>query len=238
MTLKSGWISLMLGMLLDLAFVLPGSVDPGGWTGAGFDPFRGKLPSVILSEGPAPRGPGPGLRFDTKRYFYVYTDKSASANHFAPSGWFGDYGDIHLNDADENSPAEGRTCLRIDYAAQGAQGHDWAGIYWQEPQNNWGDKPGGYDLSGMKRLTFWARGENGGEQIAVFKVGGLGGAYPDSGSAQIGPVILAKQWQQYFIDLEDVNLSHVTGGFAWVVDRFDNTGPITFYLDEIRYERW
>ncbi len=30
--------------------------------------------------------------------FVVYTDKNARDNHYIPSGWMGDYGDIKLND--------------------------------------------------------------------------------------------------------------------------------------------
>ena len=54
---------------------------------------------------------------------------------------------------------------------------------------------------------------------------------------QIGPVVLTREWRQYVIDLAGASLSHVSGGFAWATGQFDNDGPITFYLDEIRYER-
>jgi hypothetical protein len=201
------------------------------------DSSRGKPPVIVLSEGPPPRATGPGLQFNTQRLFYVYSDKGSSANHFAPSGWMGDWADIQIDDASRNDPADGQTCFRVTYSAQGSLGHDWAGMYWQEPRGNWGDAPGGYDLRGMKRLTFWARGAHGGEEIAAFKVGGIRGRRPDSDCAQIGPVNLSTQWQQYVIDVSDADLSKVSGGFAWAVDRFDNAGPITFYLDEIRYER-
>jgi len=100
-----------------------------------------------------------------------------------------------------------------------------------------GNKSGAYDLSGMKRLTFWARGAQGNECIKVFKVGGIVGNHADSDYAQIGPVYLSKDWHQYAIDLKGVSLTRISGGFAWSTGQFDNDGPITFYLDEIRYER-
>lgn len=200
-------------------------------------PDSGKPPSPIAFDGEPPRGPGPGLRFDTRRFFYVYTDKGASANHFVPSGWMGDHGDIRFDDANRADPADGQTCIQITYLGRGSNRHEWAGMYWQEPRGNWGDRSGGYDLSGMKRLTFWVRGSAGGEQIAVFKVGGIVGRHPDSGAASIGPVVLSNRWEQYTIDLSDTDLKKVSGGFALSVDRFANAGPISFYLDEIRYER-
>jgi len=197
----------------------------------------GKSPFFGIFEGPAPHGMGPGLRFDTKKYFYIYTDRGSPANHFAPSGWMGDYGDIRLDDASTDDPADGRTCIKITYLARESQGYGWAGMFWQEPQNNWGTIPGGFNLKTMKRLTFWARGTTDDETIAVFKVGGLQGEWGDSDSAQIGPVSLTREWQQFTIDLSAVDLSKISNGFGWATSRTDNQGPITFYLDEIRFER-
>ncbi len=96
--------------------------------------------------------------------FNIYSEKWAVSNHFTPSGWMGDTGDITFDDADTSAPHTGGTAIRIDYSATGTQG--WAGVYWQEPANNWGTVPdAGFDLSGVSRLTFWARGANGGEMV-------------------------------------------------------------------------
>ena len=171
-----------------------------------------------------------------KGTFYVYADKGARVNHFAPSGWMGDYGDIKIDDGWKDNPADGLTCIKVSYSAHGTQGANWAGVYWQHPANNWGDKPGGFDLSNMKKLSFWARGDKGGEKIAEFKVGGITGEHGDSDSASIGPVVLTKDWKKYTIDLSDKNLSHVVGGFCWSANRDDNPHGFTIYLDEIRYE--
>ena len=106
------------------------------------------------------------------RSFDVYTDQDAGGNHYIPSGWMGDWQDISFNGNSTVNPHGGTSAMEIRYSAEASQGNKWAGIYFQYPENNWGDKEGGYDLTGATKLTFWARGKHGGEK-AEFKVGGI-----------------------------------------------------------------
>jgi hypothetical protein len=168
--------------------------------------------------------------------FNVYSDKNARGNHYAPSGWMGDYSDVSFNDAWKETPHSGTTCIKIVYRPNATQGARWAGMFWQNPPNNWGDKKGGYDLTGAKKLTFWVRGEKGGERIEEFKMGGITGTYPDSDSASVGPVILTKDWQEHTVNLGGKDLSYVSGGFCWATNLDVNPEGATFYLDDIRYE--
>lgn len=170
-------------------------------------------------------------------HFYVYQDKGASVNHFIPSGWMGDYGDLRIEDGNSENPADGKSAIKWTYNGQAKQGANWAGVFWQNPANNWGDKAGGYDLKGYKRLTFWARGGKGGEKIAEFKVGGITGEHGDSDSASVGPIELTKEWKKHTIDLAGKDLQRIIGGFAWSASRDDNPEGFTLYLDEIRFER-
>jgi len=173
----------------------------------------------------------------TTEAFYVYSDKGAPTNHFAPSGWMGSYQSLKLNDAYNKDCEDGKTCIQWKYDAANDAGSGWAGVFWQWPPNNWGEKPGGFDLSNFKRLTFWAKGEQGGENIHEFKVGGITGEHGDSDEMSIGPIVLTKTWKKYTIDLADKNFSHVIGGFCWSASRDDNPNGFTFYLDEIRFEK-
>lgn len=168
--------------------------------------------------------------------FAVYTEKNARTNHFIPSGWMGDYGSIKLDQGLRDNPHSGATCIKITYTGQPTQGAGWVGIYWQNPENNWGSKDGGFNLSGAKNLTFWARGEKGSETVVRFGIGGIGGIYPDSAKAEIGPVVLEKEWKQYSIDLTNIDLSYISGGFYWMADKISNPEGAVFYIDEIRYE--
>ncbi len=168
--------------------------------------------------------------------FYVFADRSSINNHFIPSGWMGDWGDIKYDAASKEDPYLGDTCIKIIYNGKAAQGARWAGIYWQNPANNWGTVDAGFDLSKATKLTFWARGEKGGERIEEFKVGGIMGEYSDSDTATIGPVILNKEWTQYTIDLKGKDMSYIIGGFCWATNIDVNPDGATFYLDEIKYE--
>ena len=168
--------------------------------------------------------------------FMVYIDSNVDTNHFSPTGWMGDYGDIKLNDKSTSNPHGGSTCIEITYTGKASQGARWAGIYWQNPANNWGTRPGGYDLTGAKKFTFWARGAKGGEKIEEFKIGGITGEYADSDVAGIGPVVLTTDWQQFTIDLEGKDLSSISGGFCWATNLDSTPQGCTIYLDDMRYE--
>jgi hypothetical protein len=168
--------------------------------------------------------------------FSVYTDESAPDNHFASTGWMGDYADITVDGAFTVNPRSGSTSIKVTYSKMASQGAGWAGVYWQEPGNNWGNRPGGFDLTGATKLTFWARGDKGGEVINEFKMGGIKGQYPDSTAAGIGPVVLTQEWKQYTINLTGKPLTNVIGGFCWATSLDKNPNGAVFYLDDIRYE--
>lgn len=170
------------------------------------------------------------------KMFYVYSDASSPDNHFSPSGWMGDYGDLKINDKFMDNPHGGSTSIQIQYSNKASQGARWAGIYWQNPPNNWGTRPGGFNLTGATKLTFWIRGDKGGERVEEIKVGGIGGDYADTDTAGIGPVELTTEWKQYTIDLTGRNLSSISGGFCWAANLDGNPDGFTFYLDDIRYE--
>ena len=171
-----------------------------------------------------------------KMPFYVYLDRGSVNNHYIPSGWMGDYGDMKINPGSTDDPYMGDSAIEIKYSGAATQGARWAGIYWQNPPNNWGEKDGGFDLSNATKLTFWARGAKGGERIEEFKAGGLFGEYSDSDVAGIGPVVLTKEWKQYTIDLKGKDFSYIIGGFCWATNVDVNPEGAIFYLDEIKYE--
>ena len=167
---------------------------------------------------------------------YIYKDAGYKENKYLPTGWMGDTGDLRMSSRCFVEPKSGVSCVKIGYSARQSQGNGWAGIYWQNPANNWGTEDKGFNLTGAKKLKFYIRGEKGGEIIDSFKVGGITGTYSDSADISFGPIILTKKWAKYEIDLKNYDLSHIIGGFCFVVTAESNPDSITFYLDEIVFE--
>ena len=169
--------------------------------------------------------------------FLIYGDKGSQGNHFIPSGFMPDGKCLVLTDTWTENCHSGSSCIKIAYdVACSKAAAKWAGVYWQNPANNWGNRKGGFDLNGATKLTFWAKGEKGDERIEEFKMGGVTGDYPDTDTAMIGPVVLTKEWKEYTIDLRGKDLSYVSGGFAWSTNTDVNPESCTFYLDDIKYE--
>lgn len=161
----------------------------------------------------------------------VYGDDRKGGEPYAASGWMGNHTAIEMDETCTDNPRAGKTCMKLQYKAAG----DFGGVVWQSPANDWGDQDGGLDLSGAKRLTFWARGADGGERVE-FKFGILGPdkKFPDTGSGTSGPLTLKKDWTRYTIDLGGRNLARIKTGFCWVLA--GQGKPVTFYLDDVRYE--
>ena len=163
--------------------------------------------------------------------FVIYSDKGSSSNHYAASGSMGNMKAAKVDDGCRSNPHSGTTCIRIEYKDDG----DWAGVAWQDPANDWGTAPGGWNLTGAKKLVFWARGDKGGE-IAGFKFGILESdkKYPDSATGGLDGVELTTEWKEYSIDLTGKDLSCLKTGFVWTV--VGQGKPVVFFLDDIRFE--
>ena len=163
--------------------------------------------------------------------FVIYSDTGSSSNHYIPSGWMGNTKAAKMNEACQVQPHSGRTCIRCEYSDPG----EWVGVVWQDPANDWGDAKGGWNLTGAKKLTFWVRGDKGGETVS-FKFGLLGvdKKFSDSGVGGLEAVVLTRDWKQYRIDLSDKDLSCIKTGFAWTLT--GQGSPVVFYLDDIAFE--
>jgi len=158
----------------------------------------------------------------------------------------GDVGDVQVVENWTVNPESGKTSIKCVYVAKGLKPSceyagpcGWAGVYWQEPPGNWGQKPesrtGGYDLTPYGMLRFSARAER--DATVEFKVGGIEGLYGDSlQPARFHVERLTNNWQQFEIDLTKADLSKVIGGFAWVAKKELNPNGATFFLDDIRFE--
>jgi len=163
---------------------------------------------------------------------------------YTPSGWMGDGTNgtkyVQINKVCKSNTRPNRqTCIKITYSIGPSK---WAGIYWLNEPDNWGDNPGDdFSSKGLRRVSFWARGERGGE-VVEFKAGGIptmpatGKPYRDSFKETTGELTLERNWKHYDINIEGRNLSSVIGLFCWVANEPSNPNGLTFYLDDICYE--
>jgi eukaryotic-like serine/threonine-protein kinase len=182
------------------------------------------IPSNVHDTASASEGKSVKLPFE------VYSSDVAKPP-YEWSGWMGDTASITIDPHCTDNPHSGTECMKLQFESA----HGFGGIAAQSPPNDWGDRPGGYNLSGATRLTFWARGEEGGETV-TFKLGILGSdkKYADSDHAELSDVMLTRDWKEYTIDLTGKNLSCIKTGFVWALNA--NGKPVTFCLDDIRYE--
>lgn len=127
------------------------------------------------------------------------------------------------SDSKDRPNSSSPTCMRIEYAG-GENGY--GAIIWRYPENNIGEMDG-RDLTGVKRLTFYARGENprGSTEFVV-------GAFKDDTSRSNVSINLTENWEQYSIPLSGKDLRNIRGGFACKM-----TSQCVIYLDDIYYER-
>jgi len=190
------------------------------------------------------------------RSFDIYTDISSGGNHFVHRAKMGMETDITVDESSNEIVHSGATAIKNTFSP--SRSDSWAGLYFQngvllsdKPESNWGTYPdAGFDLRGANKLTFWARGEQGGERIEFFAFG-TGrdyptNPYPDSEEkvtlcgrlATPCYITLDNIWQEYTINLSGLNLSYIIGGFGWVTNAPQNNNKnVTFYLDDISYDK-
>lgn len=147
---------------------------------------------------------------------------------YQPSGWMGDQTAIALDAVGD--PCEERSsgaavgdCYKVA-VSPGIGADGWAGIFWQNQQDNWGDTGiAGCDLSDEPTITFMAKGAVGGEEVSFFAAG-----IPDD---TLPPTVLTAEWQEYSIDLGlSSTAANMWGAFGFSLA--DEPGG-TFYIDDI-----
>lgn len=184
---------------------------------------------------------------------WVYKDFGDTENHFTQKAkmWGLNEGLVHdMNENWRDDPFSGTSCIRCE---QETVYGDWGGWmflngYLEDgstvPRLNDGSAAGqGLDLTGAETLTFYVRGEKGGEVVEFFTCGfGRDGntatvAWPDSAAQKsLGFVTLSDRWEAYSIDLESDDMSSIACGFGYVLSGGDSgLGTSVFYLDDIRF---
>lgn len=161
----------------------------------------------------------------------LYDEAGRKDPPYIPSGWMGNTKALKFDERCTNNPHSGKTCIRIDYTAA----DQWAAIAWQHPENNFGDKPGGWNLTGAKHLSVWLRGETGTEMVSIeFGMLGTDKTYSDTARGKLENVKLSTEWRELRLDVAGKNLSRIVTG---LVISIAGTGQsTTIYLDDCKYE--
>ena len=179
----------------------------------------------LLVEGGA-KAPAVGAR---KASLPMNLTREDGVSMYFPSGYMGNTGAISVESSTAN-PHGGKNALKVQYNAA----DNWGGVVWQSPADDWGDKPGGWDLSGANKLTFWARGEKGGEKVEFgYGLIDRDKKYYDTAKGKVTET-LTQDWKQYQIPVGDSDLSRIKTGFYWTAA--GQGAPVTFYLDDVRWE--
>ena len=146
---------------------------------------------------------------------------------WAASGWMGNTAKLKMDEASTENPKVGKECTKISFQSESG----WAGVVWQHPAGDWGDTPGGFDLTGATKLSFWARGAEGGEKVSI-GIGNIGNdkRYHDTFSGK-RDLTLTSEWQQFKIDLTGKNLTRIKSALYFTTS--SDGKPQTFFLDGV-----
>jgi hypothetical protein len=160
------------------------------------------------------------------------------SDFYSPDGFFGDgetRGSVDLiKSCPSRPPGAAGDCYTITYRPGIKR---YAGIFWQHPHNNWGDRPGHRIAPGATRLTLQARGPAG---QAITVGGGQMDSKPlgDSFKLEEVTVALTPAWTAHEVPFRGASYdgpNGVIGAFQFNVKAGDGDEPITFYLDDLRW---
>lgn len=173
----------------------------------------------------------PDIKPDSPIWRQVIPPKDLT-EHFTLAGYAGDKETVAPNEEWAADCHSAPSCTKIVYSPDSG-GLGWAGNLWVDvlyPQYSQG-----IYLGYVKQLTFWVKGENGGEKVE-FRIGGTEGITPQP-AFSTGVITLQKSWQPYTIELTDkAYLDRVFSGFSWLSSIQQNPDGCTFYLDDMQFK--
>ena len=190
----------------------------------------------------------------------VYTDANSGGNHFLVKAKMGaTSGGVAMDEFFDHDCHSGSTCIQCSFRTTGGEHYvPWGGYYFlngvshgrsHRPKVNWGTfARAGLDLRGATNISFWARGERGGERVKFFALGvgwdferaspEFAVQFPDSAYKVSRVVSLTTSWKQFRLSVRPValrqalrpfhnllgygtlhaDLRYVLGGFGWVTE--------------------
>lgn len=169
----------------------------------------------------------PGARAELP--FYVYEDGDDLP--YIPTGYMGDFQHLKVDGKHKRERRSGGASLKITYDHTGG----WYGLAFVDPPDDWGDRPGGFNLTGATKLTFWAKSTSD-KVVATFGYGMIGENKPyydtDKRSSKEA---LTKEWKQYSVNIpKNADLRCIKTGFTIYGGGIGE--PYSIWIDDVRFE--
>ncbi len=160
--------------------------------------------------------------------FYVYKDNDELP--YTPSGYMGNHKAIEVDPDYKEDVHSGTTSIRIRYTAR----DDWYGVGFVDPPNDWGTILGGYDISGAKKFSFWAKSNDSNLKATIgFGLIDKDKPFPDTGKKSV-EIVLTKRWKKYTIKTKKLDLSCIRSGL--VIFSNGNGFPHEIFIDDVVFE--
>ena len=160
--------------------------------------------------------------------FYVYKDGDYMP--YIPSGLMGNHKSIIVETKNKEDVQSGQSSIKISYN----QEYDWYGVGFVDPPNDWGEMLGGFDLTGAKKFSFWAKSSKKNVIATVgFGLIGKDKPYPDTAKKSI-EIKLTTKWKKYSFSLKKLDLSCIRSGLVLFSSSYGT--PQDIYLDDVVFE--
>ncbi|WP_111683974.1 glycoside hydrolase family 2 TIM barrel-domain containing protein [Winogradskyella tangerina] len=160
--------------------------------------------------------------------FYVFKDNSELP--YLPTGYMGNYKALNVDLNEKKEVHSGETAIKITYSEESG----WYGIAFVDPANDWGEILGGYDISGAKTFSFWAKSKFSGVVVRL----GFGlieddKPFPDT-SIKLEEIKLNSEWTKYTFKIKREDLSCIRSGLVMFASSYGY--PQTIYIDDVVFE--
>jgi len=160
--------------------------------------------------------------------FYIYKDNEDLP--YLPSAYMGNYKALNIDLAQNKEVHSGNTAIKITYSEESG----WYGIGFVDPANDWGDILGGYNISGAKTFSFWAKSKFSGVVVKLgFGLIDSDKPFPDS-AKKSEEITLTSEWKKYSIKVKREDLSCIRSGLVMFASSYGY--PQTIYIDDVVFE--
>ena len=160
--------------------------------------------------------------------FYVYKDSGELP--YLPTGYMGNYKALNVDLNEKREVHSGETAIKITYSEES----DWYGIAFVDPANDWGEILGGYDISGAKTFSFWAKSKFSGVVVRLgFGLIESDKTYPDT-AIKLEEIKLNSEWTKYTFKIKREDLSCIRSGLVMFASSYGY--PQTIYIDDVVFE--